>query len=77
MISAHIEMDLDQHISVVSAKIIELMQEKEDLILESLMRRFLKLYENYTPEQFIDGLTFLFSIDVLSLKEYRVGLKNV
>ncbi|UQG54990.1 MULTISPECIES: hypothetical protein [unclassified Marinobacter] len=77
MINAHIEMDLNQHISVVSSKIIELVESGEEMILETLMRKFLKAYEFYTPDQFMDGLVFLFSIDCLNIQDYRVVLKNV
>lgn len=77
MISAHIEMDLNQHVSVVSAKIINLIENGDDMILETLMRRFLKTYELYTPDQFMEGLIFLFSIGCLTIKGYRVVLKNV
>jgi hypothetical protein len=77
MINAHIEMDLNQHISVVSAKIIGLIQNGDEMILETLMRKFLKTFELYTPDQFMEGLTFLFSIGCLTIQEYRVVLANV
>lgn len=77
MINAHIEMDLNQHISVVSAKIINLVENGDEMILETLMRKFLKTHELYTPDQFMEGLAFLFSIGCLTVQEYRVVLKNV
>ncbi len=77
MINAHIEMDLNQHISVVSSKIIEFIESRGEMILETLMRNFLKMYEFYTPDQFMDGLVFLFSIDCLNIQDYKVVLKNV
>lgn len=77
MINAHVEMDLNQHISVVSAKIINLVEAGDEMILETLMRKFLKKYENYTPDQFMEGLAFLFSIDCLNIQDYRVIIKNV
>lgn len=77
MINAHIEMDLNQHISVVSAKIVNLIQSEDKIILETLMKKFLKLNELYTPDQFMEGLVFLFSIGCLTIQEYRVVLKNV
>lgn len=77
MINAHVEMDLNQHISVVSSKIINLIENGEEMIVETLMRKFLKEYELYTPDQFMDGLSFLFSIGCLTVEEYRVVLKNV
>lgn len=77
MINAHIEMDLNQHISVISSKIIQLIETGEEMILESLMRKFLKKHEYYTPDQFMDGLVFLFSIDSLIFQDYKVMIKNV
>jgi len=77
MINAHVEMDLNQHISVVSSNIIELVEASEGVILETLMRKLLKKHEYYTPDQFMDGLVFLFTIDCLVVQGYRVILKNV
>ena len=77
MINAHIEMDLNQHISVVSANIIELIEDNEAVILEELIKIFLKRYESYTPDQFMDGLAFLFSIGCLNVENFRVTLRNV
>jgi len=77
MINVHVEMDLNQHVSVVSAKIIYLVKAGDEIILETLMRKFLKKYETYTPDQFMEGLTFLFSIDCLYVQDYRVIIKNV
>lgn len=77
MINVHIEMDLNQHISVVSAKIIDLVKNGDEMILETLMRKFLKKHELYTPDQFMEGLTFLFSIGCLTVQEYKVILINV
>lgn len=70
-------MDLNQHISVISSKIIELIEAGEEMILETLMRRFLKNHENYTPDQFMEGLIFLFSINCLTLQEYKVMIRHV
>lgn len=77
MINAHIEMDLNQHISVVSAKIIALIQSGDEMIIETLLKKFLKKHEMYSPDQFMEGLTFLFSLGCLTIQEYRVVLKNV
>ncbi len=77
MLNAHIEMDLNQHLSVISSKIIQLIQVGDEMILEALMRKFLKKYEYYTPDQFMDGLVFLFSIDCLTVQDYKVIIKNV
>jgi hypothetical protein len=77
MINAHIEMDLNNHISIVASRIVEMVNTDEMMILESLMRQFLKKFVQYTPDQFMDGLTFLFSIECLIIQDYKVVLKNV
>ena len=77
MFNAHVEMDLNQHISVVSSKIIKIIEASDELILETLMKKFLKEYEYYTPDQFMDGLTFLFSINCVIVQDYRVIIKYV
>lgn len=77
MLNAHVEMDLNQHIAIVSSKIIQLIEAGDEMILETLMRKFLKIYENYTPDQFMDGLVFLYSINCLSVQDYKVILRNV
>jgi|GEM_PF-1699720 len=77
MINAHIEMDLNQHIAVISSKIIQLIEAADEMILENLLRKFLKKYEYYTPDQFMDGVVFLFSIGCLTVQDYKVIIKNV
>lgn len=77
VINAHVEMDLNDHVSVVSSKLIKLIDTGDEMIMETLMRKFLKKYEYYTPDQFMDGLLFLFSINCLEVKDLRVILKNV
>lgn len=77
MINTHIEMDLNQHISVIAAKIIDLIKNDEETILETLMIKFINKYDAHTPDQFIEGVTFLFSMGYLSINNYRVNLENV
>ena len=77
MINAHVEMDLNDHVSVVASKLVQLIKTGEDMILETLMRKFLKKYEYYTPDQFMDGLLFLFAINCLEVKDFRVLLRDV
>lgn len=77
MIKAHLEMDLKEHISVVSANLIELIKSNNDLILETLMKKFLKKYDYYNPDHFMDSLVFLYALDVLVVDNYKVKLKYV
>jgi hypothetical protein len=77
MVNAHIEMDLNNHVSVISSKLIQLIKAGDEMIIETLMKQFLKKYENYTPDQFMEGILFLFSLGCLAINDYKVILKNV
>lgn len=77
VIQAHIEMNLNNHISVISACVIELIKENDEIILESLMKKFLKKYYAYDPIQFMDSLTFLFAINVLKIENFKVKISSV
>lgn len=77
MIQAHIEMNLNEHIIVISSRVIELIKSNDEMILETLMRTFLKKHKDYYPNQFMDALTFLFSIDVLIVENFKVKLAHV
>jgi hypothetical protein len=77
MIQAHIEMNLNEHISVISSRVIDLIKSNDEMILETLMRKFLKIYDDYYPDQFMDSLVFLFSINVLIVENFKVKLTNV
>lgn len=74
MILSHIEMDLNEHISVVSARLIDVINSSNDAILETLMKKFLKKYKDYHPNQFMDALVFLYSIDMLIIENFKVKL---
>jgi hypothetical protein len=71
-------MDLRDHISVIAASIISLVKSNEEITLESLMRKYLKRYNLHSPNQFMDGLSFLYSINALIVENFKVKLiKNV
>ena len=77
MIQSHIEMNLNEHVSVVSSCVIGLIKSNDEIILETLMRKFLKKHVDYRPDQFMDALVFLFSMDVLIVENFKVKLKHV
>jgi len=78
MINAHIEMDLNEHIAVVAAKVLELILISDgDLIFETLLKQFLKKYERYTPDQFMEASVLLFAIGSLEVKDFKVKLSHV
>lgn len=77
MIKAHMEMDLKEHISVISASLIEIIKSNDEMILETLMKKFLKKHDQYHSNQFMDALVFLFSIDLLVVENFKVKLAHV
>lgn len=77
MIQAHIESDLNEHISVVAANIISLVKEKNEITLETLMKKYLKKYSIHCPIQFMDALSFLYSINALVVENFKVKLQYV
>lgn len=76
MLNINVEMDLNEHISVIGSKILEIAKDKR-ITFESLMLKFLKDNERYTPDQFIKSTMLLFSIGILSIENQKVVLKNV
>ena len=77
MIQTHVEADLSEHISVMSANIISLIKENNEITLETLMKKYLRKYSIHCPIQFMDALSFLYSINVLFVENFKVRLRYV
>jgi len=78
MINAHVEMDLNEHITVIAAKVLELILVSDgDMVFETLLKQFLKKYERYTPDQFMEASVLLYAIGSLEVQNYKVKLTNV
>lgn len=77
MIQHHIERDLKEHVSVISSFVIETIEENDEMVLERCMKLFLKKYQYYSPNQFMDALVFLFCINAIEIENFKVRLKYV
>ncbi|KEI71415.1 hypothetical protein [Endozoicomonas elysicola] len=73
MINAHIEMNLNDHMVVIATYILEILKSKQgESVTETLMREFLSKNDSYTPDQFFDSLTLLYSLGFIDMQEYKV-----
>ena len=77
MIIPHPESDLSINILVLASEIIDRFKSRKNyVVVEEIMRDFLKKDKKRTPEAFLDALTFLFTIGVIEYKAYKVRLKT-
>ena len=75
MILPHPESDFSINILVVAADIIkELKQYKKVVLLEKVMKSFLKKDKKRTPDLFIKSLVFLYSFGLIEYNNYKVKL---
>lgn len=71
-------MDLNDHMVVVASIILNILKSsKGEMVVESLLRKFLKKNEDYTPNQFMEASVFLFSLGFVDLKEYKMVVNYV
>ncbi len=78
MINAHVEMNLNDHVVVVASVILEILRgSKGEMVVESLLKTFLKNNEDYTPNQFLEASVFLYSLGFVELEEYKISVKYV
>jgi len=78
MLNSHIEMDLNNHPTVIASEIItEISSKKNHVIFETLLRDFLYKFPDYSPDQFMNGFTFLFMIGIVDIIDFKVVTRNV
>jgi len=78
MINAHVEMNLNVHMVVVASVLLEILRKsKGEMIVESLLKAFLKHNEDYTPNQFLEASVFLYSLGFIELIDYKISVKYV
>ncbi len=78
MLNTHIEIDLNNHVTVISSYIIsEISAKGKYVIFETLLRDFMKKYKECSPDQFMDAFTFLFMLGVVDIVDFKVVTKNV
>ncbi len=77
MLLPHPESDLSLNIMVLGSEIIELLREKKVYALtERVMRDFLKKDARRSHEHFFDALTFLYILDLIDYKGYKIKLRT-
>jgi len=78
VINAHVEMNLNDHVVVVASVILEILRGSQgEMVVESLLKTFLKHNEDYTPNQFLEASVFLYSLGFVELEEYKISVKYV
>lgn len=78
MILPHPDSNLSGNLMVVGADIIQLLSRAEMkdnfVLVDDLMRIFLKKNAKRNPEMFLHALTFLYAMDAIERKGYRIKL---
>ena len=77
MILPHPESDLNLNLMVLGAEIIKMLHKKDYVLIDDLMQSFLSISAKRTPEHFMNALTFLYSINLIERKQYKVKLLAV
>lgn len=78
MILPHPESDLNLNIMVLGAEIIEKLSTKKNkdhfILIDKLLEDFLKKDKKRTPELFFHCITFLYSIEIIIYKGYKLKI---
>lgn len=78
MLKVHLEMDLNEHVTVVASHVLEMIKKSGGaMVYELLLRGFLKEHEYYTPDQLMDATTLLYALGYVNVDGYRISLNNV
>ena len=78
MIKPHPEADLNKNLMVIGAKILKLLNSKrrKKFIIEDVLKEFLEKYNKYTPLDFFYTLSYLYTLDIIKEKNYKIILKK-
>ncbi len=75
MITPHPESDLSLNTLVVGADIVKILKDnKKYMIVEELLKKFLSKDKRRTHALFFDTLTFLYIIEIVKEKNFKVRL---
>lgn len=75
MIIPQPESDLSLNIMVTAADIIKILKKrKEYIIVDDLMKNYLKEDSRRTPEMFFNAITFLFALGIVKEQNYKMRL---
>jgi len=76
MITPQPESDLSLNIMVVGADVIKLLKQNKDyMIVEDLMTKFISRDSRRTRNLFFDTLTFLYTLGLIGADNYKVRLR--
>jgi Fe2+ or Zn2+ uptake regulation protein len=76
MITPQPESDLSLNIMVVGADVIKVLKQNKDyMIVENLMKKFISRDSRRSPNLFFDTLTFLYTLGLIGEDNYKVRLK--
>ena len=72
------EGDLSLNIMVLGSEIINIIKKNKskNLIVEEVMFDFLKGNKRITPENFLDALTFLYTLGLIDYKNYKIKVNR-
>lgn len=77
MIIPEPESDLSLNIMVIAADIIRFLNKNKDYVLvDNVMKEFVKRDNRRTPEMFFNALTFLYSLDIIKEQGYKMRLEK-
>jgi hypothetical protein len=70
------EGDLSLNTMVLGSKIIDIIkrQKRKNVIIEEVMSEFLEKDKRFTPENFLDALTFLYTLGLVDYEHYKVRM---
>ncbi len=80
MIIPEPESDLSLNLLIISAEVIQLIKErlkkKKYVILDDILKTFIEEDSRRTINLLLDAITFLYFIDVIYFKDYRIVMRG-
>jgi len=74
MILPEPESDLRMSLIVLGNDILNELHREKELFIEELLMKFLKKNTKRTPKHFLDTITFLYSIGLIELENYKIRM---
>ena len=74
MILPHPESDLSINIMILGTEIIRLLKNRNFVLVEDVLKSFIKGGSKRTPDMFLNTLTFLYSCGLIEKKGYKIKL---
>jgi len=77
MIIPHPESDISLNLMVVSSDILSVLKREDDYVLiENILKEFISKDNRRTPDMFFNAITYLFSLGVIIVHNYKVRVIN-